>query len=118
MAEQSEINVEPTADSGAQLVPKYYKATHAIVGVPVVDIEDAANSAIEEVIQFSFGSFLASGSFWLGIERLLTVGYLDTLFHTCAIAFGCGIVLAITGFRQARRRVLRLARYIPDDHTP
>ena len=117
MANRSGINVTETSDTGAQLVPKYHKATHDIVGVPVMEIKDAASSALEEVLQFSFGNFLASGAFWLGSERLITVGKADPLFLMCLVPFACGILLAIIGFRQARRRTNRLVRYVPVDDT-
>ena len=115
MAEQTGINVTPTSDSGAQFELQYHKSKQAVVGVPVTEIRDASSSAVEEVLQFSFGNFLASGSFWLGIERWATMGYLDPLFLGCVSAFVCGIILSITGFRQARRRLSRLMRYIPND---
>ena len=102
-------------ESGAQYKVKYHKLTHDVVGVPVIDIKDSISSAVEEVAQFSIGNFLASGAFWLGTERLIINGYKDVLFLSCIAFFVCGVVLAITGFRQALRRVTRLSRYIPND---
>ena len=117
MADDGGFNLTPGEDGGAQYVAKYHKLTHDVVGVPVMDIKDSISSAVEEVAQFSIGNFLASGAFWLGTERLITDGYKDALFLSCIAFFICGAVLAITGFRQARRRVTRLSRYIPNDNT-
>ena len=113
MVEENGINVTPTPDSGAKLEVQYHTSTQGVVGVPVIDIKDAAGSAFEEFLQFSVGGFFASGAFWLGIERIVTAGYRDTLFYICVVAFIFGIVLAFAGFRQSRRRMNRLARYIP-----
>ena len=115
MVEGSGIDVESNDEGGARVVPKYHTSTHDIVGVPVIDIKDAAGSDVEEFLQFSVGGFFASGAFWLGIERLVTVGYKDPLFYICVIALIFGAVLAFAGFRQTRRRINRLARYIPND---
>ena len=82
-----------------------------------MEIRDSISSAVEEVAQFSFGGFFMSGSFWLGIERFVTEGPGDNLVIICVISFFFGAGLAITGYRQARRRVTRLARYIPNDNT-
>lgn len=117
MVERDEFNVTPGNDGGAQYIAKYHKMTHDVVGVPVMEIKDSMRSAVEEVAQFSVGNFLASGAFWLGTERLITDGHEDPLFLSCIAFLICGVVLAITGFRQARRRVNRLSRYIPDTHT-
>lgn len=117
MVEEGGFNLSPGDDdkAGAQYVAKYHKLTHDVVGVPVMEIRDSMSSAVEEVVQFSIGNFLASGAFWLGTERLIINGYKDVLFLSCTAFFVCGVVLAVTGFRQARRRVTRLSRYIPND---
>lgn len=112
MGDKEDINLSET--SGARLEPKYHAQEQDIVGVPVMDIRDASSSAKEEVLQFSVGGFLASGAFWLGVERLLTVGYSDALFLVCIAFFICGVVLAYVGFRQTMRRVSRLERYLPE----
>jgi len=113
MSEHDGINV--TSGNGAQLEPVYHHNKQSIVGVPVMDLREASSSAVEEVAQFSVGGFLASGAFWLGVERLVTEGGTDALFLACIAFFICGGVLALTGFRQSLRRVRRLERYIPQD---
>ena len=115
MANDSGLVINKDSGEGAKFIPQYHTATHDIVGVPVMEINDSASSAAEEIAQFSIGNFLASGAFWLGAERLITNGYKDVLFISCIAFFICGVVLAVTGFRQAKRRVTRLKRYIPND---
>ena len=80
-----------------------------------MDIKDSTSAAKEELVHFSLGNILASGAFWLGAERLITVGYDDALFLSCIAFLICGIVLAITGYRQSIRRVTRLERYVPEN---
>lgn len=78
-----------------------------------MDIRDASVSIRDEVFQFSVGGFLFSGSFWLGLERLVTVGYFDALFLGC-VAFGIsGAVSTYFGYKQAKRRLNRLEMYLP-----
>ena len=111
----SSINVQPSSGASPQLKPQYYDTDQPMVLVPVMDIRDASSSAKEEVAQFSAGGFFASGSFWLGLERLMTVGHEDSVF-LCSIAFFiCGSILGIVGLRQTMRRVSRLERYLPND---
>ena len=45
MADDTRINVSETLDAGAEFIPKYYAATHDIVGVPEIDIEDSVSSS-------------------------------------------------------------------------
>ena len=78
-----------------------------------MDIRDSTSSAKEELAHFSLGNILASGAFWLGTERLITVGYGDVLFLACIAFLICGVVLSITGYRQSVRRITRLERYLP-----
>ena len=114
MAENTEIGVAQTAETGAKIIPQYHATRPDVVGVPVMEIRDASSSAKEEIFQFVAGNFLASGAFWLGIERLVTVGFEDTLFLACIAFFLCGVVVGVMGFRQSLRRVTRLSRYIPN----
>jgi hypothetical protein len=85
------------------------------VGVAVEDLEDFMESSTEELGQFSIGGFLASGSFWLGIERLVTVPRAlegDILFWICVVAFIAGATIGFFGFRQLQRRQRRIGRII------
>ena len=107
----NEIFAEP---KGATLRSNYKENSQDVVGVPVPDIKESVDSAKEEVWQFSAGGFLFSGAFWLGFERLVTEGYQDALFLSCIPCLICGIVLAVTGYRQAMRRVNKLRKYIPE----
>lgn len=113
MADNGGINITSASPDGAQIEHKYHKAIHDAVAVPVMELEDSSNSIMEEVSQFSIGNFFASGAFWLGVERLITVGYNDALFISCIPALCFGVTLSIVGFRQSKRRMNRLARYIP-----
>ena len=98
MSEKTEIGVAQTGKTGAQINPRYHATRPDVVGVPVMEIKDASNSAKEEVFQFAAGNFLASGAFWLGIERLITVGFKDVLFLSCIAFFLCGVVVGVMGF--------------------
>ena len=100
---------------GARLESRYHQKEQDVVGVPVGDIRDASSSANEEVLQFTVGTFFASGAFWLGIERVLTEGWDDPVVWVCGVTVVFGLVLSITGFRQSQRRVRRLERYCPDE---
>ena len=80
-----------------------------------MDIRDAVPSIKEEIVQTALGGFMASGSFWLGLERLFTIGYKDPLFLACIAFFVCGSVLMVVGARQGLRRVSRLERYLPEN---
>lgn len=99
---------------GATLDSNYLENSQDVVGVPVPDIKESVESAKEEVWQFSAGSFLFSGAFWLGFERLVTEGVNDALFLSCIPCIVCGAVLALTGYRQAMRRVNKLKKFIPN----
>ena len=100
---------------GAKLQVNYHQNEQDVVGVPVMAIRDSISSAKEEVIQYSVGGFMFSGAFWLGFERVLTVGFKDAVFLSCIAFCICGACLTIFGFRQALRRVTRLERYVPDE---
>lgn len=104
--------IEP---SGATLEPNYHKGSQDVVGVPFMEIRDASSSVNEETLQFTAGTFLFSGAFWLSIERLCTVGVNDPVVWICAISMVFGLVLGFTGYRQQCRRVRRLERYCPPD---
>ncbi len=80
MTNDAGIVVSTVGATGATLSPDYKESIQEVVAVPVVEIEDASSSAFEEVAQFSIGSFFVSGGFWLGIERVFTEGFKDTLF--------------------------------------
>jgi hypothetical protein len=103
------------APSGATLEPNYHKGSQDVVGVPVMEIRDASSSANEETLQFTAGTFLFSGAFWLGIERLCTVGVDDPVAWVCGLSMLFGAVLGFTGYKQQSRRVRRLERYCPPD---
>ena len=103
---------EPT--DGSQFLPTYHNTKQDMGAVPIVDIRDASSFAKEEVAQFGVGGFLASGAFWMGLERLVTVGWYDTLFLCSCAFFVAGGVTAFFGYRQTIRRITRLERYIPE----
>jgi len=105
----------PVAPNGATLASNYIENSQDVVGVPVREIQDSMESAKEEVWQFLAGGFLFSGAFWLGFERIVTEGYKDALFLSCIPCVICGAILAITGYRQAMRRVNKLRSFIPDN---
>lgn len=105
------------SNQGSTLNPVYLHNQHEIVGVPVNDIRDASSSAKDEIFQISAGGFLFSGAFWLGFERLFTVGWKDSLLWVCVSCCLCGAILAFFGYRQSLRRVARLERYIPGNST-
>lgn len=115
MASGIGINVRKSSGAGAKFVQQYHTATQDVVGVPVMDIRESASYALEEVLLFAVGNFMASGAFWLGIERIITAGYKDSLFQVCLLSLLFGATLAFVGFRQMRRRVSRLSRYIPQE---
>ena len=104
-----------TSNGGAKFTVNYKHTEHDIVSIPVMEIKDASSSALEEVAVFAFGNFLASGSFWLGVERFVTEGIKDPVLIGCGSAFLAGLVLTIVGFRQTARRVSRLMRYVPQE---
>ncbi|SMX31618.1 hypothetical protein OCA8868_00452 [Octadecabacter ascidiaceicola] len=101
--------------TGAIIENTYHSLNEEVCPVPKSAILENSSSALEEIWQFSVGGFLFSGAFWLGLERLLTVGKDDALFLACIAFVICGGVLAVSGYRQAQRRVSRLEKYIPND---
>ena len=101
--------------NGATLEPEYHQGKQGIVGVPIMDIRDATDSALEERVQAVVGTFFASGSFWLGVDKLVSDELTGTVFIVCGSAFAFGVVLAWAGFRQSARRVSRLERYCPKE---
>lgn len=103
------------ANTGAKLRTIYHEGEQDIAPVPVMDLKDATASATEETLLSTGGTFLASGAIWLGIERLVTVGWQDQLFGVCAVAILAGSILSFVGHRQRSRRVTRLMRYCPKD---
>ena len=102
-------------NTGSTIQNNYYQMQEDVCPVPKSAILDNSASAREEIWQFSLGGFMFSGSFWLGAERLYTEGATDPLLWICGACAVCGGLLAITGFRQAARRVSRLEKYIPKD---
>ena len=115
MTRGSGLNVTPTSGGGAQFRTNYHVTTHEVVGVPVMEIQDASSAVPEEFVLLSVGNMMASAAFGLGIERSVTEGFSDPLFLVSIAFFLCGSILAGVGFRQTRRRYLRLSRYIPED---
>lgn len=111
--EQRTVKVFP--EQGAMIDNQYHSMKEDICPVPKSAILDNSASAAEEVWQFSVGGFMLSGAFWLGFERLLTIGIHDSVLWICIAFVICGSVLAFTGYRQAKRRVARLEKYIPDE---
>ena len=101
-------------DTGAVIQNTYHSLNEEVCPVPRSAIADNSTSALEEVWQFSLGGFMFSGAFWLGFERLMTEGYKDFLFLACIAFVISGALLAFTGYRQAKRRISRLEKYIPD----
>ena len=102
-------------NDGAKFTVKYVDTEHEVVGVPIMELRDARSSAMEEVAVFTFGNFLASGSLWLGIERLVTEQGFDWVALLCGVLFVVGVLLIVVGFRQAARRVTRLLWYVPKE---
>jgi hypothetical protein len=102
------------SQQGATFGTRYYG--RALEGVPVTidELEDFKSSSLEEFGQFAIGQFFMAGSFWLGIERLVTIGvfWADTLFWVCVVAFIGGSVVAYFGLRQLRRRRASIDRII------
>jgi hypothetical protein len=100
--------------SGAKLNTKYHDREQHVVSISMDDLRDFKTSSTEEFIQFSIGGFLASGSFWLGIERFVTIAkwQSDFLFWLCAISFVAGTVIGIFGWRQLARRKGRIESII------
>jgi len=82
--------------------------------VDINELRDFRSSSAEEFFQFVAGEFLAAGSFWLGIERAITVPvfYTDPLFWICVVAFLAGTVIAVFGYRQMHRRKSRIESII------
>jgi hypothetical protein len=104
--------VSTAQSTGAAVLPHYHDTTIAVVGVPVEDLRDFSDSSKEEFGQYTLGQFLASGGFWLAIERAVTVGFSDHLFWISLIALVAGLGLSYAAFRQLRRRKTRIETYI------
>ena len=108
-----QVRVDQPA-SGASIVARYYSRESNIVGVDMMDLRDLKSDQNEDFWQFSIGGFLCSGSFWLGIERIVTIQAWekDALFLMCAAAFFAGLILAGFGFRRLKRRQSRIDHII------
>ena len=111
--------VPPLQPNGSTVTLIYTSYVEHIIPVPKSVILDNSSSAKEEVLQFSFGGFIFSGAFWLAAEQLYTEGYTegykDPFFLGLVVCVVGGVVLAISGFRQAKRRVTRLENCIPPE---
>lgn len=101
---------------GARVDADYLDRSEPTVGVALETLKDFRDSAVEEFFQFSIGGFFASGSFWLGLERAITVAgfWTDLLFWICVFAFIAGTTIGGAGLRQLWRRRGRMNRII--DH--
>lgn len=101
---------------GARLVTSYHHRQQHAVSVNMEDLRDFRDSSTEEFWQFSLGGFLASGSFWLGVERFVTIPEWqeDILFWVCFFAFIAGSCIGFFGLRQLRRRRGRIDSIIKE----
>jgi hypothetical protein len=104
------------ANSGAQVLHDYLNRTEPTVGVTVDQLRDFRDSSIDEFKQFAIGGFLASGAFWILIERVFTepLWWQDRLFQFCILALIAGIVVGYFGFQQLARRKRGMDRIIRD----
>lgn len=98
--------------AGAQMETEYLGQQQRLTLVNVEDLKDWRSSMREESLQFSIALFFASGSLWLGLERLFTDGPSDGLFQFCGLAFLASGIVAFFGYKQLGRRSHRIERYI------
>lgn len=100
--------------AGASITSHYHDRQQDIIGVSVDDLRDFRSAGIEEFWQFAIGGFFASGSFWLGVERLASapMWWEDTTFWICVVAFLAGLVIGFFGYRQLNRRQSRIDNII------
>lgn len=75
-------------------------------------IRNFKSASVEEFWQFVIGQFFAVGGFWLGIERLVTVGYWDALFLMCVVSVIAGCVIGYFGYCQLQRCQTRIDHII------
>lgn len=80
-------------------------------------LEDIKEANRDNVRLFLLGEFLCAGSFWLGVEKLITEGYKDIIFIWCAATFFAGAVIIITGLRQHSRKQTRIQKYLDPAHS-
>lgn len=110
------VIVSSVTGEGAQIEQVYHSSTQDIVGVPVMDLEDAQSSSHEEIFLFAGGNSLAGGSFFLAAEQLITEGAaLNSVLFFCGGLAIAGCILIWVGYRQIKRRRARLMRYVPKD---
>lgn len=99
---------------GALIRQNYHTTEQNVVPVPMEDLRDFTSSSKEEFGQFTIGQFFFSGSFWLAIERLVTVGIKDPWFWvSIAFCIGGGTI-GFFGFRQLNRRKNRIEKLIAE----
>lgn len=100
---------------GADMTPDYLSTTHKICAVPVNEILQAHRIMKRTETQATIGVSIATGAFWLGVERLVTESYNDPLFQGSCAIFLCG-VLMVWFIKQSRNEsAKRLLWYIPEN---
>lgn len=94
------------------MATEYLGQQQQLTLVNVEDLKDWKSSMREESWQFSAAGFFASGTLWLGAERLFTNGPKDGLFQICVVVLIASGAVAFFGYKQLGRRSLRIQRCI------
>ena len=98
---------------GATMVTEYAQSRQLMTSVDVDFLRDMQTSMKEEFWIFTFGGFLASGSFWIVVERFFS-REIDTLFWVCVVALVAGLVIGLIGYTQLGRRKTKIGRKIDE----
>lgn len=103
-----------SGQAGATLSTAYASRQQTVTVIDVEDLREFQTSMSEEFLTFSISQFFVAGSFWLGLERYLTLEHPwnDALFLSCLVMLAAGLAVAIVAFRQLNRRKGKIGRII------
>lgn len=104
----------PSSPIGATLSTDYVSRSQTVTVIDVEDLREFQYSMSEEFWTFTISQFFVAGSFWLGLERFLTLNDpgKDAVFLTCVVTLVLGIVVGTVGYRQLNRRKNKIGRII------
>ena len=113
-AESKSLSSASPPTQGSTVGTTYLQRNLEVVAVFIDDLEDLKSGIGGEFWQLTTGNFLAAGSFWLIIERMMSVDYFwdDHLFQFCMVALVAGSIIWFFGAQQLRRRRSRIDRII------
>lgn len=105
--------------SGAVVTTSYLERRQEYVAVNRNDLEDLKAFDGMEATLFSFGSFFASGSAWLGVDKYFTDArmFANPLLLVCLISFVFGVVLCFAGLTMRLRKKRRIDRIFAETKT-